>query len=67
MSIPTQTPIATQSPTNAKGPSPTVNPSQTPTVPEFSPLLILVAFGLISLSTVMLRKKSKINSRYKND
>jgi competence protein ComEC len=65
--IPTQTPTATQNPTNAKAPSPTVNPSPTPTVPEFSPLLILVAFGLISLSTVTLMKRSKFNSRYKND
>jgi competence protein ComEC len=62
---PTQNPTATQNPTNAKTPIPTINPS--PTVPEFSPLLILVAFGLISLSTVMLSKKRKINSRYKND
>jgi hypothetical protein len=30
-------------------------------------LLILVAFGLISLSAVTLMKRSKITSRYKND
>jgi competence protein ComEC len=63
--IPPQTPTATPNPTNVKAPSPTVNPSPTPTVPELSPLFILVALALISLSTVTLRKKSNLTQDIK--
>jgi hypothetical protein len=45
----------------------TPSPSPTLTVPELSPLFILVAFGLIFFSTVALRKRIKINSRYTNN
>ncbi len=57
--IPTQTPTASSNPTNSKMPSQTVNPSPSP-IPELSPLLILIAIGLISLSAVTLRKRNKV-------
>jgi len=65
--IPYPTPTVTPNPTNAKTLSPTVTPLPTPAVPELSPLLVLVTVGLISLTIVILRKRSKFISKNLND
>jgi hypothetical protein len=55
-----QTPSPTPNTTNTQKNSPTFNPLRTPTIPEFSSLIVLLTFtGLLSLSIIMLRKRSK--------
>jgi competence protein ComEC len=62
----TPTPISTQ--TSTTNPDPNVPQVPTPTVPEFSSLMILLTLmGLISLSITKLRKERKVISRYKNN